>query len=386
MKKGKRIAAIAALLALGTLLWAAPRPAEEFDKEAEDYKNYWFESVQKHKDEKFGQLLLLDDLRAFCNERPQCLLSRVDLATESLKARRTKEGVEALKAASKILPSVPETEEGKFAKAKYYRLSAEVNLFITPGGKTGAFLAKSDAMSCTKYNELLGAQIYYLQGNYYASNGKYKDAVCAFNSATKHDKNFKLMTSNDLNNIIYCNKKIGAIYGMLILNKIFKDEKFSYFPNLGSISSSGFDFLTDKSKAALVSILDKEYADTYNKTSADELLAVLRKNFSKSPNAEKCIAFIEKFYDDSQTFTEEDLKLIPKSVREFMPLRYMYKMKTSDDIAALREEFEPFFTTIGNFYIRLYEKAEKAGDKKNMAELKEILSKPIHNANGKNRL
>jgi|GEM_PF-1776713 tetratricopeptide (TPR) repeat protein len=386
MKKGKRIAAIAALLALGTLLWAAPRPAEEFDKEAEDYKNYWFESVQKHKDEKFGQLLLLDDLRAFCNEHPQCLLSRVDLATESLKARRTKEGVEALKAASKILPSVPETEEGKFAKAKYYRLSAEVNLFITPGGNTGAFLANGDAMSCTKYNELLGAQIYYLLGNYYASAKNYRKALFTFKTALKYDKKFELLAENDLRNIVFCIRKSGGILEFELLDNLVSNEYFTYFPNYGSIMASGFDFLTDKSKAALVSILDKEYADTYNKTSADELLAVLRKNFSKSPNAEKCIAFIEKFYDDSQTFTEEDLKLIPKSVREFMPLRYMYKMKTSDDIAALREEFEPFFTTIGNFYIRLYEKAEKAGDKKHMAELKEILSKPIHNANGKNRL
>jgi len=64
----------------------------------------------------------------------------------------------------------------------------------------------------------------------------------------------------------------------------------------------------------------------------------------------------------------------------------MYKMKSSNDIAALREEFEPFFKTVGNFYIRLYEKAEKAGDKKAMAELKEILSQPIHNAHGRNRL
>ncbi|MBQ9625696.1 MAG: aldo/keto reductase, partial [Treponema sp.] len=123
----KKIIVTLSAAILASALWAAPRPKAEFDQEAQDYREYWLESVKKHEGEKYGALLFIDDLRRFCEQRPQCLLSRVDFAAESLKMQMTKEGVEALKAASKILPSVPDTEEGKFAKAKYYRLSTEAS-------------------------------------------------------------------------------------------------------------------------------------------------------------------------------------------------------------------------------------------------------------------
>ena len=131
--------------------------------------------------------------------------------------------------------------------------------------------------------------------------------------------------------------------------------------------------LAESDKAALVAILDKEYTDFYNETSADKLIEILKKNYTTA-SAVKCIAFIEKFYDKNYAMSEADLKALPEKLRGFLPVRYMYKMKTSDDIAALRAEFEPFFSTIGNFYKRLYQKAEKNADKKSAAELQKIIA------------
>ena len=382
----KKIIVTLSAAILASALWAAPRPKAEFDQEAQDYREYWLESVKKHEGEKYGALLFIDDLRRFCEQHPQCLLSRVDFASESLKMQMTKEGVEALKAASKILPSVPDTEEGKFAKAKYYRLSTEASALGKAIGYTGG-MPTNEANMCAKYNPQLGAEAFYALANFYTNKGDYNGGGRAFLSAHKYDKDFSLTTAQDVKNYLLCCSKqlMGAPLIGSYINKLFASGGFTYFKDFGAMAASAYEKVGEKDKAAFASILDKEFTLTYKDSSADALLSILKRNYT-TVNAQKAIAFIEKFYSDSQTLGNEDLSSLPEKARDFLPVRYMYKIKTSDDIAALREEFEPFFKTVGNFYIRLYEKAEKTGDKKTMAELKEILSKPIHNAYGRNRL
>jgi len=383
----KKLMILLALVLWTSIVWAEPRPAQDFDQEAAEYKEYWLASVKKHDGEKYGPLLFIDDLRYFCDQHPQCLLSRVDLAAESLKIGKNKEGVAALKAAKKILTTVPETEEGKFALAKYYRLSAEASALGKAIGYSGG-MPTNEANLCAKYNPLLGAEAFYSLGNFYADQGEALRGRNCFSSAFKIDADFQLATCDDIQKYYKCYTK-----GMLItppqlitfLDKIFVAKGFKYSKNFGAFSASVYEKGGSKDKAALASVLDREFTLTYKDSSPDELLAILKKNY-KTANAQKAIAFIEKFYDKDQTLSEADLNELPEKTRKFLPVRYMYKIKTSNDIAALRSEFEPFFKTIGNFYIRLYEKAEKNEDKKSMAELKEILSKPIHNAYGRNRL
>ncbi|MBR5964929.1 MAG: hypothetical protein IK015_02275 [Treponema sp.] len=373
MKSIKKMVALAALTIATAVLWAAPRPEQEFDQEAQEYKEYWFESVQKHKDEKNGRLLLLDDLQFFCEQHPQCLLSRVDFATESLKLRQTDKFIEQMKVANKIIPTVPQTEEGKFAKAKFYRVSAEARAMV-PGYKIGVS-PENQASFCIDNNELLGTQAYYTLANYYTQTGDYSRAGRIFLMAHNHDKDYALTERIDIENFSICCAKQGG--GLLFLKpylmKLFESKVFRYCVDLGAIAASAFEKLAESDKAALVAILDKEYTDFYNETSADKLIEILKKNYTTA-SAVKCIAFIEKFYDKNYAMSEADLKALPEKLRGFLPVRYMYKMKTSDDIAALRAEFEPFFSTIGNFYKRLYQKAEKNADKKSAAELQKIIA------------
>ena len=382
----KKFTSLLGLVLWASLLWAAPRPAQEFDQEANEYKEYWLASVKKHEGQKYGALLFIDDLRYFCEQHPKCLLSRVDLATELLKIKDNKNGVEELKAAKQLLASVPETEEGKFALAKYYRLSTEASALGKAIGYSGG-QPSSEASLCAKYNQALGAEAFYALANFYTTKGDVNAGGRTFLSARKYDKDFALTTAEDVKNYHYCCSKqlLGAPLISSYFNKLFASKGFKYFQDFGAVAASAYEQLGDKEKAAFASILDKEYTLTYKDSSPDDLIAILKKNYTTA-NAQKAIAFIEKFYNDKDNFSEDDLNVLPKNIHDFLPVRYMYKMKSSNDIAALREEFEPFFKTVGNFYIRLYEKAEKAGDKKNMAELKEILSQPIHNAHGRNRL
>ena len=317
----------------------------------------------------------------------QRLIALVNLAAESLGARKTKEGVEALKSAKKLLPNVPDTEEGKLAKASYYRLSSEASALGKAIGYAGG-IPSNEATLCAKYNTILGAQAFYALANFYASQGDAYRSVSCFDSAFKYDNNFALTTGADVKNYYAASMKgklVQPTQLVSFVNKLFSSNGFSYFKDFGAFSASVYEKDGSKDLAAAAAILDREYTLTYKDSSADAFLDILKKNYTTA-NAQKATAFIEKFYDESQTLSKEDLDSLPEKARDFLPVRYMYKMKTSNDVAALRKEFEPFFKTVGNFYIRLHEKAEKNGDKKTMAELKEILTQPIHNIYGRNRL
>ncbi|MBO7123518.1 MAG: hypothetical protein J6V90_09590 [Treponema sp.] len=375
MKRLKLLASLAALFMATAILWAAPRAAQEFDQEALVYRNYWLDSVKRHQGEKLGILLLLDDLRAFCEKNPQCLLSRVDLAAETLKMRDYKKGLEVMNEAKKILPTVPDSEEGKFSKAKYYRLLTEVSLYISPGGPKGEIAASKAAGSCAKNNELLGAQACYTLAYYFASAKKYDAAIRNYNYAHSHDKDCSLANAQDIQTYVFCCKK-KALSGIVLVpyfDKIFSSKGFSYFEDFGAIAASGYE-TGNKDKAILAAMLDKEYTKAYADTSADDLIALLTKNYGATKNARTCIGIVQKFFDESQELTEADLQSLPKEDQDFLTVRYMYKMRNSNDIAALREEFEQFFGTMKTFYIRLAKKAEKNGDKKAAEEIKKIIA------------
>lgn len=372
----KIMAVLAFTLLAGTILWAAPRPAEEFDKEAQDYRNYWLDSVKRHQGEKLGILLLLDDLRAFCEKNPQCLLSRVDLAAETLKMKDLKKGLELLSEAKKILPSVPDSEEGKFSKAKYYRLLTEVSLYISPGGPKGEIAASKAAGSCAKNNELLGAQACYTLGHYFANAQKYDAAIRNYNSAHSHDKDCSLANAQDIQTFVLCCRKkpMNSAFLFSYFDKLFSSKGFSYFKDFGAIAASGYELETSKDKAVLTAMLDKEYTKAYADTSADDLIALLTKNYGTTKNAKTCIGFVQKFFDESQELTEADLQSLPEDDKNFLTVRYMYKMRNSNDIASLRKEFERFFGTMKTFWLRLLKKAEKNGDKKNAEEIKNTIA------------
>ena len=112
----------------------------------------------------------------------------------------------------------------------------------------------------------------------------------------------------------------------------------------------------------------------------------MERRFGSDKAAKSCVAFIKKFYDKDASLAQADLDSLPENLRAFMPVRYMFDMKNSSDIKDLRKKYENFFKPIGNFYIRLYEKAQAAGDKKTMDEMKKILSADEYNKDGKNRL
>ena len=377
MKSFKKIAALVALLVTAPVLWAAPRSAQEYDQEAQEYKEYWLASVQKHKDEKNGVLLYLEELNFFCKEHPQCLLSHIELAAELLKIRNTGKGIDILKEAKKILSSVPDSEEGKFAKAKYYRLLAEVNLFITADEPA----AKTAAKNCVNCNELLGAQTYYMFANYYANKKANQKAVWTFISALSYDKNAELLTQKDIETFLYCCKK-GNAQGLIssFLNKVFEAKGASYFVNMGAITASGYESGFNKKRAVLVSMLDKECTKAYSDTNADELIDILKKHYGSSgKDVAACIDFVQKFFDDEKSLGDADLNSLPQKERDFLTVRYMFKMKNSNDVAALRDEFESFFGTMKQFYIRLLKKAESNGDKDSAAQINKILAEKFQN-------
>ncbi|MBR5097290.1 MAG: hypothetical protein IK094_09325 [Treponema sp.] len=376
MKGLKKLASLAALFTATAILWAAPRAAEEFDQEALAYRNYWLDSVKRHQGEKLGILLLLDDLRYFCEKHPQCLLSRVDLAAETIKTGDYKKGLEIASQAKKILSTVPESEEGKFSKAKYYRLMTEVNLYISPGGAKGELAAASAAGSCAKNNELLGAQAYYTLACYFANAKKYDAAIRNYHLAHSRDKACSLANAQDIQSYVFCCKK-KAMSGLVLVpyfDKLFSASGFSYFKDFGAIAASGYE-TGNKDKAILAAMLDKEYTKAYADTSADDLIAILKKNYGTESGAAECIAFVQKFFDEKQSLTEDDLQALPKSDRDFLTVRYMYKMRNSSDIGALREEFEQFFGSMKTFYLRLCKKAEKNDDKEAAEEIKRIIAK-----------
>lgn len=380
MKKIKKIAALAAFAICGGLSWAQVRSAQEFKAEMDDYALYWATVSQKYGTDYYTYGMALSD---YAKKHEQSILTYLDLIPYSFKIRDSRIAMQYYDKAKSLLPTIPDSEEGKFAKAKYYRLSAEINIYIYNSVKG----AEKDAELCAQNNEDLGAQAYYFLGTHYGQELKSKKCLDFYKIAMSMDKDFAYINGTDIG--IYSNFCVkGSKNAELaaFFDKFFSAKKSFYYNNLGSSASSAYERNKELEKAVLASMVDRELSLTYSESDADPLVKLLNKNLGKTQGAKACVEFIRKFYDSNEKLTQEDLDSIPENARDFVTVRYMYKMKNSNDIKALREEFESFFQSIGNFYIRLYEKAEKNGDNKSMAEFKKILEDKYYNSNGPNRL
>lgn len=381
----KRLKLAAALLALaifaGSFAAARPQTEEELKKELANYDKIAKEYEAYHKTTKemwYNRYFAnyLRDVNNFAQEHPLCLPALSDLLdalSRSGDAEAQKMAKDCYQAAVQVLQFVPNTEEGKKSKEQFYKTASRVQLVVFKD--QGA--AQAAAVLCAKLNPALGAKAYYdlaaIQGN----SQDYPSVVALYQKGMELDKNLEQFKMGDDTNLFLdaCKKtkdnQALADFFDLFLNS----SKSRYYQNLGAMAMSAYEKTKQKDKAALVSILDKEWTLTYKYSSANDLIKILKKHYGKDKNAAPCIAFIQKFYDESASLEQADLDALPESVKDFLPVRYMFKMKNSNDIKALRQEFEYFMAIyIGNFYIRLYEKAQKAGDEKAMNECEGLIS------------
>ena len=374
MKTNKRVAALLALLfAAGSLAFSQVRPAEEFDKEEQAYIDYWM-----------SKGLTPTQMEKYSKEHPKCAMVLLELVDWYLKCKNTKDALVLHKKLSRIIPTVPDSERGKKDKAEYYWLTFEINLFI----KKDEGKAAKDAELCAQYNAKKGAEAYYTLAAYNFVNKNYAAAAPYYEKAFSYDKELSQLTANDIKGFLAsCERSGRNAEAAAFFDQYMASSKTCWFHDFGALAMSAYEKAGQKGKAVLVSMLDKEYTLTYENSSADQLIEILKKNFGQDKSAASCVEFVQKFYDKSAALSQADLDSLPQNVREFLPVRYMFKMKNSSDIAELKKEFESFFEIgVGNFYIRLYEKAEKLGDQKKMAQIKEKLKGKNYNENGPNRL
>lgn len=373
MKKVKTIALALALAVAANSLWARPkteadlqRELDNYDKIAKDYKAYWKDAKDNYQLLEYGRYL--EALYNFTLEHPFCLSAYADYIDGLLKVAQPQAKAmakDAYSLASDILPHVPDTEEGKISKAKYYKTSSiyQLKLFNNEDA------AKKDLELCEKYKAELAAEGYYALARSYAKGKKYALAIELYQKAFDLDKEFESFDYGEDFRAFTASCEAAKNYAALAGYYDKCLEGSFYFSNFGAAAMSAYERAKQYDKAILVSILDREYALTYADQGADQFIQILKKNFGKNKKNAPCVSFVEKFYNPSEALAQADLDSLPEKVRDFMPVRYMFKMKNSSDVAELKNEFENFFRPIGYFYIRLYEKAKAAGDKKAMAEI-----------------
>lgn len=373
--------ALAAAILAGSAqaAWAKSRTVEEFEADAAAYKEVYEKASKMQKPmDSMGTLLL------FQAEHQEHIESYIDLAVLLFRFRNINRAVEQYKRAKKLLSGIPECEAGNYAKAKFYRLGVEMNLFVFDSELS----AESYASSCRGYNRLLGAESYYLLGNFYATTYLNKKAHTLYDSdLNKAYRNFKsafaadteleLLTQTDFDGFYnICAESWGLSFVVPLIEQYYNSKATRYFRNLGSASTSVYQkSAKNLEKAILISIIDKEFADYDKKIDTEDFLEILRKNFGKKKKALPCIEFIRKFYDADETLAESDLNSLPKYVQDFMPVRYMFKMKNSNDTDALLEEFGTFFVNMPRFYERLSEKAAAEGNEVAAAEFTKMSEK-----------
>ncbi len=388
MKATKKFAAaVALLLTAGSLAFAQVRSPDEFDKEAQEYKERWLLAKEKHKDNEGDYIL---ELVSFSRARPKCIFPYLDIAETTARSAAPGSffeqlGMESLAKAAILLGTVPDTEDGKLAKAKYHKVMA---LQYAKNFPDNIKPCESEAALAAEYNGAIGLHAYLEAARLYFKSRNYAACESCYKKAFALDKDLASLTGNDIATFETAGRNAKKFADLAAFyDQYMNASQTCYFPDFGARAMSAYEKAKQKDKAVLVSMLDKEYTLSYNSASADELISILKKNYGKDKGAAPCIAFVQKFYDDGAALGQDDLDALPKNVREFFPVRYMFKMKNSNDIEALQKEFEVFAgTSIANFYIRLYDKAERLGDKKTMAQIKALLKEQRYNERGPNRL
>lgn len=307
----------------------------------------------------------------------QDAVAKIDLAIQAIKDNSKSKATKLLNEASGILRKLPESEEVSEAKGYYYQTMAEMAIFVN--GDSQAF--EKNKQLCVENSKNYGAEITYLAaGLYYDVAGQlvknavkymydkdavdrltkeankfYADSRKAFLEAFELDSEFSHISNDDMNKFMMLSKLKSNFDDMAIFyDKFFASKNTFYFEDLGSNATAIYEITREGSadrihKAILISILDFETKESPNGTS---LVAILEKNFSKYADTAPTIGFVKKFYSDA-AFSQKDLDALPAEVRDFLPVRYMYKMKTSNDVAALKAEFEPFFTGVKYYQKRL---------------------------------
>ena len=320
----------------------------------------------------------------FLKKYPDFILTYIDYTKNFFNLQMPDYAMNAYQKAKELLPAVPDSQKGKEAKASYYRLSSEIKLFIEKD-VSGAI---KEAELCGNHFPPFGAHAFYTIASYQASKKSTAAAIDSYKKAFAYDKEFEFIDGNDINSFMrLCDSAkrwtdLAAFYDQYI-----GASQTCYFYNMGAFAMTAYEKARQKDKAVLVSIFDRELALSYKEESPDEFIQALQKSFGKDKSAGPCVDFVRKFYDENSKLRQDDVNALPESVRDFLPVRYMLEMKNSDDIEGLRKDFDVFVgSSIGNFYIRLYEKAQKNGDQKSMAAMKEMLKNERYNQGGKNRL
>ncbi len=307
----------------------------------------------------------------------QDAVAKIDLAIQALKDNSKPKATKLLNEANGILKKLPESEEVSEAKGYYYQTMAEMALFVN--GDSQAF--EKNKKLCVENSKNYGAEITYLAaGLYYDVAGQlvknavkymydkdavdrltnkankfYADSRKAFLEAFELDSEFTHISNDDMNTFINLSKLKSNFDDMAIFyDKFFASKVTLYSKDLGANAMAIYETTREGSadrihKAILISILDFE---TKEKADGASLVAILEKNFSKYADTAPTIGFVKKFYSDA-AFSQKDLDALPAEVRDFLPVRYMYKMKTSNDVAALKAEFEPFFINMKHYQKRL---------------------------------
>ena len=284
MKAKKVFAALVALaFAAGSLAFAQVRSAEEFDAEAREYKEYWLRSTQANKDKANGVLNYMIDLRKFIYEHPGSLLTYTDLVEICFKTNSVKEAVSQYKKAKEVAASVPDSEEGKFAKAKFYRLSSEINIYVFwPKVQDNSLLmlnyeasAKSDAALCAQYDKALGTQAYYNLANFYYSLKKYAECSRMYFKAFEVDGELSLLTEKDFFTFKSACENLRKFNDLAKFYNIYiESPKTAYILDLGALAMYPYEKSSQKAKAALVGLLDREYVRTYKDSDESEFVAL----------------------------------------------------------------------------------------------------------------
>ncbi|MDE7291322.1 MAG: hypothetical protein K2N58_04670 [Treponemataceae bacterium] len=309
----------------------------------------------------------------------QDAVEKIELAIKEINNHSKSKAIKLLNEANGILAKLPEDEEVLQARGYVYRTRAEIELLVN--NNEAAF--EKNKKLCIENSKGHGAELtYFAAGFYYdvaeyfvksafknpeavkaltaEANKYYERSRKAFLEGFELDPELRHISNGDINTFMSLSKlKSNFSDVATFYDKVFASKKQTYWKNMGVNAMAIYEITGDKYannvyKGILISILDFEAME---KPDSAGLIDILEKNFSKYQDAAPCIAFVKKFYSDAG-FSQNDLDSLPDGVRDFLPVRYMYKMKTSDDIAALMAEFEPFFTDVKYYQKRLAEKAK----------------------------
>lgn len=381
MKKQRTLCFLFAL-ALGSALWAQTNGGlsneaklkaqlENYDKLSLEYKKFEEDARAKHKDN-LGRYLL--DIYDYSIEKPVLLPPYTDFVKWGIATKSpdiVKMAMSAYNAGEKAATFVGDTEIGKIDKADFYRLSSEIQLYVLKNEKK----AQEEADRCAGFDKAIGSEAYYNLAEHYIKAKAVDNAFIFYKKAFDIDKDLeKASIYNIADYSDLCAKKKLSSDLEKLWDRYVSSEKKRADGILAFLIVTGYEKAKRPDKAALSALMNNEDQMVRDESKVLASIAVLRKHYGKNKAASACIDFLNKFYDKNASLGEEDLASLPKDTQDFLFVRYMYDMKNSNDIAALRKSYEGFFGSQKYFYARLAQKAEAQGDKAALAEFQKKMN------------